>query len=166
MAAVCRILTGWEEGIFTDIRMFKSKSGNCRPLTANFPLRSCAVSTQLQGSFHQAKLSVRVQKDNLKDGSGKSEYERSLMLKGEKFGIKYYSDANQNRICILSGELEAWILDICAKTKIDPTDFGLPAKHKELKKVILFRLDNLARLFDELIRQKNPAICQLKFWLK
>lgn len=99
-------------------------------------------------------------------GSGKSGYEKSLMLKDEKFGIKYYLDANQNKICILSGELEAWILDVCTRTKIDPTNFGLPGKYKELKKVILFRLDNLGRLLDELVRQKNPSIMQLKSWLK
>jgi hypothetical protein len=99
-------------------------------------------------------------------GSAKTSYEKSLKFVEVKHGIKYFSDSEKNKVMVLSGELEVWILNVCHNANIKPAEFGLPAKHHELKAVINNRLDKLGNLIDELIRQKNPAILQLKSWLK
>jgi hypothetical protein len=99
-------------------------------------------------------------------GSSKTSYEKALLLIKVKHGIKYYSDKSENKVLILSGKLEDWIIALCNSAKIRPSDFGLPSKPNDLHNVINQRLDKFEKLTDELIRQKNPAIIQLKFWLQ
>lgn len=99
-------------------------------------------------------------------GTFKSGYEKSLNLLEERLELKLFSDTNNNKICILSGELEEWIIDVCNKAKINLTEFGLPENHRDFKRVILSRLNNFDKLLSELIQRKNPAIMQLKKWLR
>ena len=90
-------------------------------------------------------------------GSTKSSYEKSLKFVDEKYGIIYFSDRNDNKVFILSGKLENWIIDICNNAKIKPPDFGLPMKSDDLHDVIDQRIAQFSKLTDELIRQKNPG---------
>ena len=98
-------------------------------------------------------------------GSAKTSYESALQLVEESEGIKYYTDRSGNKIFVLKGKLEDWIIFICNKSKIKPTDFGLPSKPDDLHDVINQRLANFEKLIDELISINNPAIIKLKSWL-
>ena len=99
-------------------------------------------------------------------GSAKTSYEKSLKFVEESHGIKYFSDKSDNKVFVLSGKLEDLIIAVCNNAKIKPADFGLPAKPDDLHDIINQRLDKFGKLTDELIRQKNPEILQLKSWLK
>ena len=99
-------------------------------------------------------------------GSSKTSYEKSLKFIEEKHGIKYFSDKKENKVFILTGKLEDWILNACKLQKIDPIEFGLPANPNKLHDILNHRLDKFEKLTDELIRKKNPSILQLKFWMQ
>ena len=99
-------------------------------------------------------------------GSPKTSYEKSLNFVEEKHSIKYYSDIRKNKVFILNVRLEDWILNACKSQVINPADFGLPTKPKDMHDVLNQRLDKFGNLIDELVRQKSPAILQLKSWLK
>lgn len=99
-------------------------------------------------------------------GSAKTSYEKSLHLVEESHGIKFFTDKSENKVLVLSGKLEDWIITVCNNAKIKPDDFGLPSKPNDLHDVINQRLTQFSKLTDELIRQNNPAIIQLKSWLK
>lgn len=99
-------------------------------------------------------------------GSGKTSYEKSLNFVEEKLDIKYYSDSRKNKVFILTIKLEDWILYACKLQKINPDDFGLPSDPVQLHNYINQRLDKFEKLINELIKKKNPAIVQLKSWLK
>jgi hypothetical protein len=93
-------------------------------------------------------------------------YENKLIFREEKSGIKQYSDSNKNKILILKIKLEDWIISACHSQKIDPNRFGLPTDPKHLHDKINQKLDKFDDLIEELKKQKNPAILQLKSWLK
>ena len=99
-------------------------------------------------------------------GTPKTSYEKSLKFVEEKLGIKYYSDNKKNKVFILTVKLEDWILNACKAQKIDPIKFGLPADPNKLHDILNHKLDKFENLTDELIRQKNPSILQLKSWLQ
>lgn len=99
-------------------------------------------------------------------GSAKTSYEKSLKFIEEKHGIKYYSDDRKNKVFVLAVKLEDWILNACKTQNINPDGFGIPSDPVHLHDVINQRLDKFETVTDELIRQKNPAILQLKSWLK
>jgi len=98
-------------------------------------------------------------------GSGRSNHEKSLKLLDEYEGIKYFTDQSENKICILKGKLEDWIINICKKNKIKLSEYGLPEKADELHEVVHLKLQNFGKLIDLLIAKKNPAILKLKAWL-
>ena len=99
-------------------------------------------------------------------GKPKHPYEKKLVLKEEKSGIKLYKDHNKNRVLVLSIKLENWIISVCVSQKIDLQEFGLPSDPKHLKDTINQSLVKFGLLIDELLKQKNPAILQLKSWLQ
>ena len=98
-------------------------------------------------------------------GSGRSNHEKTLKFLEEYEGIKYFTDQSENKICMLQGKLEDWIISVCKKHHTKPSDFGLPEKADDLHDVINDRLTNFGKLIDELIKKKNPAILKLKAWL-
>lgn len=139
----------------------------------------CLVSklgfTRKQIIHHQGKYKVfdRLQKVNSElamvdedPESDKSKYEQLLEFKEENSGIKLYTDSNKNMICVLSIKLEDWLLLACRQSQIKPSSYGLPDNQRELKQVILNKLGQVESLVDELVRQENPSILQLKKWLQ
>ena len=98
-------------------------------------------------------------------GSGKSSYEKSLQLIEEYNGIKYFADKSDNKIFILKGKLEDWIINICKQNKVKLSDFHIPEKPNDLHDIINSRLIDFGKLIDKLILLKNPAILKLKAWL-
>ena len=97
-------------------------------------------------------------------GSAKTRYEEALQFIAESEGIKFYKDKSGNKIFILKGKLEDWIVSVCKQYKVDlPT--SLPARPNALHEVINQRLQNFGELLDHLIETKNPAILKLKTWL-
>jgi hypothetical protein len=97
-------------------------------------------------------------------GSAKTSYEKALRFIEEFEGIKYYTDQSGNKIFILKGKLEDWIISVCKQHKIKLTAFGLPEKPDDLHDVINQRLSNFSRLIDDLIEKDIPAILKLKTW--
>jgi hypothetical protein len=97
--------------------------------------------------------------------SGRSNLEKSLKFIDEYEGIRHFADKLGNKICILQGKIEDWIINASKKQKINLSDFGLPEKAHDLHDVILHRLSKFESLIDELIKKKNPAILKLKEWL-
>jgi hypothetical protein len=98
-------------------------------------------------------------------GSVKNSYEKSLKFIEESEGIKYYSDKSGNKIFILQGKLEDWVINICNKYNIKISSFGLPEKANDFHDVIIVKLSNFEKLLNELLEKKNPAILKLKSWL-
>ncbi len=99
-------------------------------------------------------------------GTVKTTFERNLILEGEMAGIKLYSDNRGNRVLILKGKLEDWIVNLCKKSGVKLDDFGLPEKPNELHSLINQRIDKLERLIDHLQENKNADLLQLKTWLR
>ncbi len=98
-------------------------------------------------------------------GSAKSGYEKELKLVQEFQGIKLCSDKSGNKILILKGKLEGWIVAICKKAGIKLADFGLPEKPNDLHDVINLRITKFENLIDHLLKIKNAEIIQLRDWL-
>jgi hypothetical protein len=98
-------------------------------------------------------------------GSVKTSYEKSLQLKEEDEGIKYFADASGNIILFLNGKLEDWVVNICRIEKIKLQKFGLAKKPDELHDQINQKLPNFDRVLTELLKRNNPSILKLKAWL-
>jgi hypothetical protein len=99
-------------------------------------------------------------------GTAKTTYEKGLKYIGNEDGIKQYTDHFDNKVIILQGKLEDWILAICKRYKIDINAFGLPAKSSELHEIINDRLENFERLISHLLQSNNKAINTIKSYLK
>ncbi len=99
-------------------------------------------------------------------GSAKTTYEKELIFIEEVHYIKCYSDKSGNKVFILKGKLEDWIIKICKQYKIKLAKFGLPDKPNDLHDIINQRLENFERLIKELLEDNNPAILKLKSLLK
>jgi hypothetical protein len=97
--------------------------------------------------------------------SPKTTYERSLKLTEQFGGLKYYQDGSGNRVIVLSGKLEDWIISICSKQKLDLNIFGLPKRPNDLHDIINQKLPKFQELLDELIKLKNPELLKLQEWL-
>jgi hypothetical protein len=95
-------------------------------------------------------------------GSVKTAFEKSLKLIGEYNGIYHYTDTKSNRILVLKGKLEDWIVEISRSAKIRLDDYSLPETANDLHDVLNDRLENFGRLINDLIKSKNPAILKLK----
>ena len=95
-------------------------------------------------------------------GSIKTSYENTLQFVEEAEGISQFSDGAGNKVLVLKGKLEDWILDVCKRYKAKPADFGLPEKPNELHGEINHKLSHLGKLIDHLIKRKNPALLKLK----
>ena len=116
--------------------------------------------------FHalgKSKLQLAVVDED--PGSARIPFEKTLEYVEEFEGIKYFTDHSGNKIFILKGKLEDWIIFVCKQYKIQLSAFGLPDKPDDLHEVINQRLANFSKLIDEMIKQKNPAILKLKAWL-
>jgi hypothetical protein len=98
-------------------------------------------------------------------GSGRDSYEKTIIIVEEFKGIKYYKDNSVNKIFVLKGKLEDWIVDACKQNKIKLSTFKLPERPDDLHDVINYKLDNFGKLIDELIKKRNPGILKLKEWL-
>jgi hypothetical protein len=98
-------------------------------------------------------------------GSVKTTNEKALNFIEESEGIKYFSDKSGNKIFVLKGKLEDWIISACRQHKILLSEFGLPEKPDDLHDVINQKLSNFEKLLDEMIAKNNPAIIKLKTWL-
>lgn len=98
-------------------------------------------------------------------GSIKSNYEKALILIEEAEGIKCFTDSSRNKICVLKGKLEDWIIAISKQYKVNLSEFGLPDKSDVLHDCINQRLFNLEKLLNALLEKNNPALLKLKTWL-
>lgn len=97
--------------------------------------------------------------------NNKTTYEKGLRFVAEVEGIKKYQDTSGNKVFILKGKLEDWIIDVCKRHKVKNM-YGLPSDPHGLHEVINQRLPNLGNLIDDLLENKNPALIQLKNWLE
>ena len=84
-------------------------------------------------------------------GSSKTSYEKSLKFVVESYGVKYFEDGADNKVFILKGKLEDWIIHICKQYKIDISKYNLPDKPNALHEVMNQRLQNFERLLDDMI---------------
>ena len=98
-------------------------------------------------------------------GSAKTNYEKSLRLIKEGERLKYFTDKSGNKIVILAGKLEDWIIKACHQQNIKLEKYKLSEKPNELHEIINQKLPNFEKLIDELINKKNPAILKLKQFL-
>ena len=98
-------------------------------------------------------------------GTNKTTYEKSLKFLKEQNGIKQYVDDSGNLIAVLNGKLEDWILWVCKGSKIDISDFGLPANESELHEKIHLRLNSFKKLINHLVETNNQPIQSLKSFL-
>lgn len=99
-------------------------------------------------------------------GSPKSRYEKNLKFVEETNGIKCFSDNSGNKVYILKGKLEDWIINACKQNKIKLSSFNLPEKPNDLHDVIIPRLKNFNKLISKLLASKNPAVLKLKTLIK
>jgi energy-coupling factor transporter ATP-binding protein EcfA2 len=99
-------------------------------------------------------------------GAGKTTYEKALIFKEEKNGTIYYTDnPGNNRILVLKGKLEDWIISACKAQRINIEDFGLPNNANALHDVINNRLSSFEKLLDHLLQNENKYIITLMNWL-
>jgi len=98
-------------------------------------------------------------------GSSKTSYEKALYFVEEAEGIKYFSDQSGNKIIVLNGKLEDWLINISERFKVNMSEFGLSKKSHELHGEINQKLPDLAKLVDYLLTKKNPALLKLKTFL-
>lgn len=99
-------------------------------------------------------------------GSARTTYESNLIRLQNAHGITQLQDKTGNKVHILEGKLEDWIIKQCRVSGIDITSFGLSDKPNQLHSEINQRLQAFERLIDELIKQRNPGILKLKEWLQ
>lgn len=98
-------------------------------------------------------------------GSAQTTYQKGLNLIEEYEGIMFYKDNSGNKVFVLQGKLEDWIINTCKRYKIKLSDFNLPETREELHDVINHRLARFEELMDHLIKLKNPALKKLKSWM-
>jgi hypothetical protein len=99
-------------------------------------------------------------------GSPQSGYEKKLKFIEETNGIKCYADGSGNKLYVLKGKLEDWIVQACRQNKIKLSSCNLPENPDDLHDVITHRLKNFDRLISKLLTSKNPAILKLKALIK
>lgn len=99
-------------------------------------------------------------------GSVKTDYEKKLKFIEEVYYIKCYIDNSGNKVFILKGKLEDWVIRICKQYDIKLNSFGLPNRPNKLHDVINQRLNNFDRLIKKLLEKNNPAILKLKSLMK
>lgn len=113
--------------------------------------------------FHQLKkASNHIALVDEDPGSPKTSYEKDLKLIEEKSGVKVLKDNANNRVCMLKGKLEDWLIWVCKNAGIDIETYNLPSRPNELHRVINERLTSLKKLLQHLIDQKNTDILYLK----
>lgn len=95
-------------------------------------------------------------------GSAKTSYEKSLKFIEDVDGISCFSDKSGNRIFVLKGKLEDWIINICKREKINLSKFGLSADGDSLHEEINNKLSNFDKLLAELEENKCSSINTLK----
>jgi hypothetical protein len=98
-------------------------------------------------------------------GSAKTSYQKKLAMVEEAQGIQLFSDKSGNKIIVLKGKLEDWIIATCKAAGVQLSDFSLPEKPNELHAVINQRIDKFENLIDHLLKNKNTGIYQLRSWL-
>jgi len=94
-------------------------------------------------------------------GSIKTNYEKNLVLVDNSYGIKIYKDGRGNKILILNGKLEDWIIATCKTANVNISLFGLPDRANELHSIINSRLPSFERLIEHLKNNNNPGIILL-----
>lgn len=99
-------------------------------------------------------------------GSVKTTYEKGLKLILDEEGIRQYTDNSGNKIVVLKGKLEDWILAVCKKYRVDITTFGLPSNSSDLHDKINERLPGFEKLIQHLLQTKNKAVLHLTECLK
>lgn len=95
-------------------------------------------------------------------GSAKTTYEQQLHFIEERHGVKYYRDNNDNKILVLRGKLEDWILNVCNEANIDPSQFGFPTRPNDFHNIINQRIPRFELLVDRLIEKESSALSYLK----
>jgi hypothetical protein len=99
-------------------------------------------------------------------GSPQTSYEKRLVFRSEEHGIKEFEDDAGNRVLVLTGKLEDWVVDTCKKAKVDlKQKFNLPNKPNDLHGIINDRIGTIEALVDYLLSIENPAVVRLKDWL-
>lgn len=132
-----------------------------------FTRKSVTHHTGKSRVFHKLKSSANqlgmVDED---PGSAKTPYETNLVFVEEAQGIKLYSDNSGNKIIVLKGKLEDWIISQCRISGINMQQFGLPTRPNDLHDVINQRIPKFETLIEQLIAIENGGIIQLRNWLK
>jgi len=98
-------------------------------------------------------------------GSAKTSYEKALIFKEESEGIKYFEDISGNKVLVLRGKLEDWMIGVCKRYHIKISAYGLPNNPDDLHDVINQKLPKFGELIDELIQNNNLALAKLKSYL-
>jgi hypothetical protein len=94
-------------------------------------------------------------------GSVKTDYEKNLIFIDNSHGIRVYKDERDNRILILNGKLEDWIIATCKTANINISLFGLPDRPNDLHGIINLRLSGFEKLIEHLKNDNNPGIILL-----
>ncbi len=89
---------------------------------------------------------------------------RSLKPIEQNHDLKLYASKNFKLISIGPIEFEDWLLMLCRIASLDLREkpFELPNSHKELKKVINLKKQNVEVLLSRLIEIKSPGLIHLK----
>ena len=98
-------------------------------------------------------------------GSVKTSYESQLVKIEIYKGLILMKDQRGNKIIVLKGKLEDWLINACEQQDINIDKFGLPVKSNSLHEIINSRLQNLNKLLDYLIEENHPEVLKLKQWL-
>ncbi len=94
-------------------------------------------------------------------------YEKRLERVSEQYGMVLFCDISRNnKIIVLKGMLENWLIQVCKSEKIDITKFGLSNKCSQLHDEINRRLPAYEKLLDHLLENENKALLKLKEWLQ
>ncbi|HNX89176.1 MAG TPA: hypothetical protein PKH58_08845 [Paludibacteraceae bacterium] len=99
-------------------------------------------------------------------GSARTSYEKSLTFVEEIHGMRFYTDASNNKVCCLGGKLEDWIVRTSKHYKIDLAAFRLPTDPDKLHDIINYRLSDFGGLLDTMLENKNPAMLKLVSFLR
>lgn len=127
--------------------------------------------TRKSVTHHMSKSRVFSQLKKVKDHiamvdedprSPKTTYEKQLRLVETNAGVTVLEDTSKNRVCILKGKLEDWMIQVCQKSGINMEVYNLPSRPNELHRVINDRLTSLKKLIQHLLEVKNPDILYLK----
>lgn len=94
--------------------------------------------------------------------SCKTRYEDELEILEQTDDIKVHIDKAGNKVLMLKGKLEDWIVLQCQANNINMQDFSLPVDPDKLHDVINHKLNNFQNLLRRMKEVNVPALRSLK----